>query len=95
MPEPLLDSRILERLERLSDIAQRLLARARELGASQAEVSCSEDRGLDVNVRLGAVETVEATRDRGIGVTVYFGQRKGSASTAEFTRALVARINNG
>lgn len=73
----------LERLERLSDIAERLLARARELGASQAEVSCSEDRGLDVNVRLGAVETVEATRDRGIGVTVYFGQRKGSASTAD------------
>ncbi|MFC6839723.1 metalloprotease PmbA [Xanthomonas theicola] len=73
----------LERLQRLSDIAQRLLARARELGASQAEVSCSEDRGLDVNVRLGAVETVEATRDRGIGVTVYFGQRKGSASTAD------------
>lgn len=73
----------LERLERLSGIAERLLARARELGASQAEVSCSEDRGLDVNVRLGAVETVEATRDRGIGVTVYFGQRKGSASTAD------------
>ncbi|WP_017910611.1 metalloprotease PmbA [Xanthomonas sp. SHU 199] len=72
-----------QRLERLSDIAERLLARARALGASQAEVSCSEDRGLDVNVRLGAVETVESTRDRGIGVTVYFGQRKGSASTAD------------
>ena len=32
---------------------------------------------------MGAVETVEATRDRGIAVTVYFGQRKGSASTAD------------
>ncbi|WP_045736743.1 metalloprotease PmbA [Xanthomonas sp. MUS 060] len=72
-----------QRLERLSDIAERLLARARALGASQAEVSCSEDRGIDVNVRLGAVETVESTRDRGIAVTVYFGQRKGSASTAD------------
>jgi PmbA protein len=46
-------------------------------------VSCSEDRGLNVNVRMGEVETVESTRDRGIGVTVYFGQRKGSASTAD------------
>ncbi|MBN6149618.1 metalloprotease PmbA [Xanthomonas sp. AmX2] len=73
----------LDRLDRLSEISQRLLARARELGASQAEVSCSEERGLDINVRLGAVETVESTRDRGIGVTVYFGQRKGSASTAD------------
>jgi len=73
----------LQRLERLAGISQRLLERARAMGASQAEVSCSEDRGLDGNVRLGEVETVEATHDRGIAVTVYFGQRKGSASTAD------------
>src|SRR5690606_23290094 len=53
------------------------------MGATQAEVSCSEERGMDVNVRLGEVETVESTHDRGIAVTVYFGQRKGSASTAD------------
>ena len=75
------DSR--ERLQRLSDVASRLLERARDSGASQAEVTCNEDAGLAVNVRLGEVETVEATRDRGISVTVYFGQRKGSASTAD------------
>lgn len=72
-----------ERLDRLADIAQRLLVRCRERGASQAEVSCSEETGLNVNVRMGEVETVEATRDRGIAVTVYFGHRKGSASTAD------------
>ena len=71
------------RLDRLAGLSQRLLDRARELGASQAEVSCSEERGLDVNVRMGAVETVESTSDRGIAVTVYFGKRKGSASTAD------------
>ncbi len=71
------------RLDRLSDLARDLLARARVLGASQAEVSCDEDRGLNVNVRMGAVESVESTRDRSIGITVYFGQRKGSASTAD------------
>ena len=75
------------RLERLADISQQLLQRARALGASQAEVSCSEDRGLEVNVRLGEVETVQSTRDRGIAVTVYFGQRKGSASTADLHEA--------
>ncbi len=73
----------LQRLEAMAEISQRLLDRARALGASQAEVSCSEERGLNVNVRMGAVDTVESTRDRGIGVTVYFGQRKGSASTAD------------
>ncbi|WP_454829922.1 metalloprotease PmbA [Pseudoxanthomonas wuyuanensis] len=73
----------LARLERLSALSQRLLERARECGASQAEVSCSEETGLNVNVRMGTVETVESNRDRGIGVTVYFGKRKGSASTAD------------
>ncbi|WJI14417.1 metalloprotease PmbA [Pseudoxanthomonas winnipegensis] len=71
------------RLDHLARLSERLLDMARARGASQAEVSCSEDRGLNVNVRLGEVETVESTQDRAIGVTVYFGQRKGSASTAD------------
>jgi PmbA protein len=75
------DSR--QRLERLAATAQQLLDRCKAAGASQAEVSCNEDAGLAVNVRMGEVETVEATRDRGIAVTVYFGKRKGSASTAD------------
>ena len=82
------DSR--ERLQRLSAIATQLLDRARDAGASQAEVTCNEDAGLAVNVRMGEVETVEATRDRGISVTVYFGQRKGSASTADLRDASLA-----
>lgn len=71
------------RLDRLAEAAGDLLRRCRARGASQAEVSCSEEHGLSVDVRMGEVETVEATRDRGIAVTVYFGQRKGSASTAD------------
>lgn len=71
------------RLDRLSQLARDLLARTRAQGASQAEVSCDEGQGLNVNVRMGAVESVESTRDRSIGVTVYFGQRKGSATTAD------------
>jgi len=72
-----------QRLDHLAELSQRLLADAKRRGASQAEVSCSEERGLNVNVRMGEVETVESTRDRGIAVTVYFGKRKGSASTAD------------
>jgi PmbA protein len=71
------------RLDALAAISQRLLQDCRSQGASQAEVSCSEESGLNVSVRMGDVETVEASRDRGIAVTVYFGQRKGSASTAD------------
>lgn len=70
-------------LDRLSELAEDVIRRARAAGASQAEVAASIDTGLSVNVRLGEVETVEHTRDRGFGLTVYFGQRKGSASTAD------------
>lgn len=70
-------------LDRLAELAEDVIRRARAAGASQAEVSASIDTGLNVNVRLGEVETVEHTRDRGFGLTVYFGQHKGSASTAD------------
>jgi len=63
------------------------LEEARSLGASQAEASVSVDVGLSVSVRLGEVDTVEYQRDRGMGVTVYFGTRKGSASTADLSAA--------
>jgi PmbA protein len=73
--------------ERLAGLAAEMLALAAGRGASQAEVSINEDTGLAVNVRMGEVETVERTRDRGLAITVYFGQRKASASTADLQPA--------
>jgi PmbA protein len=79
----------------LESIIERTLEEARVRGASQAEAAVSQDTGLSVGVRLGEVETLEHQRDRSMGVTVYFGQRKGSASTADFSmeavRATVAK----
>ncbi len=65
------------------------LAEAKQRGATQADVDASMNRGLSTTVRLGEVETVEYQRDRGIGVTVYFGKRKGSASTADLSAKAV------
>lgn len=76
-------------LDRLAELAEDVIRRARMAGASQAEVSASVSSGLSVNVRLGEVETVERNRDRGFGLTVYFGQRKGSASTADLKPASI------
>lgn len=70
-------------MDRLATLASDVIRRARAAGASHAEVAASIDTGFGVNVRLGEVETVEHTRDRGFGLTVYFGQRKGMASTAD------------
>ncbi len=71
----------------LADLVSLTLEEARRQGATQCEADASVSRGLSVNVRLGEVDTVEYQRDRGLAVTVYFGKRKGSASTADLGRA--------
>jgi PmbA protein len=79
----------------LESIIELALQEAKVRGASQADAAVSQDTGLSVGVRLGEVETLEHQRDRSMGITVYFGKRKGSASTADFSleavRATVAK----
>ena len=70
-------------------VVERALALARAGGATAAEAGVGVSTGLSVTVRLGEVETLEYQRDRSLGVTVYAGQRKGSASTANLTAAAV------
>lgn len=77
-------------MERLSALASDVISRCQKKGASQCEVGMALDRGLNVNVRLGEAETVEHTRDRSVAITVYFGKRKGSASTADLQPESVA-----
>lgn len=68
----------------LEPLVASILDEARRQGASAAEAAVSADTGLSVTVRLGEVETLEHHRNRSLGVTVYFGQRKGSASTGDW-----------
>jgi len=65
------------------------LQHARQLGASEAEVGVSVDTGLSVTARMREVETLEYHRDRGMGITVYRGKCKGSASTADLSAAAI------
>jgi PmbA protein len=78
------------RIPELEQIVSEALKHAAKLGATQAEADVSLQKGLTTTVRLGEVETVEYQRDRGMGVTVYFGKRKGSASTADLSARAVA-----
>jgi PmbA protein len=70
---------------RLKSIAAAALAYAREQGATAAEAEVSEGRGQSVTVRHGEVETIEYNRDKGGGVSVYLGRRRGHASTSDFS----------
>jgi PmbA protein len=78
-----------EQINRLKNIVQDILDEARKQGASAAEAGLSQENGLSVSVRLGDVETIEHHCDQGLGVTVYFGQRKGSASTTDLSAASI------
>ena len=69
----------------LQQIARDVLQEAAARGATASEVDVSEGFGQSVTVRCGEVETIEYNRDKGVGVTVYCGQRKGYASTSDFS----------
>lgn len=73
----------------LQQLAADALSAARSAGASAAEVDVSEHIGQNVSVRLGDVETIEYTHDKGLSVTVYLGQQKGHASTSDFSPAAI------
>ena len=74
------------RFEELADLA---LTHAKQLGAADAGVDVSEGSGLSVSVRKGELENVERNRDKSLGVTVYLGQRRGNASTSDFSPAAI------
>jgi PmbA protein len=77
------------RIPELKEIVSLALAEARRRGASECEVAASLNHGISASVRLGEVDTVEYQRDRGLGITVYFDKRKGSASTADLAAGAV------
>lgn len=75
----------------LEPVLAQALELARAQGATQAETSVSVSQGLTISVRKGEVESVEFQRDRELGLTVYFGQRKGNSTTGDFSVSAVAR----
>jgi PmbA protein len=70
--------------EHLASLARQVLDHARRLGATACEADVSEGFGQSVTVRRQEVETIEYNRDKGVGVTVYLGSRRGHASTSDF-----------
>lgn len=72
-------------------LVDQALAHAKKLGATDAGADASEGCGLSVSVRKGELETVERNRDKSLGVTVYVGQRRGNASTSDFSEEAVKR----
>jgi PmbA protein len=73
--------------DQLKQLARDVLKFAREQGGTDAAVEISEGSGLSVSVRKSKIETIEQNRDKGIGVTVFIGKKRGNASTSDFSSA--------
>jgi PmbA protein len=79
------------RQDQFRHIVEDTLAAAKKRGASDCSVEVSEGVGLSVSVRKGELENVERNRDKSLGVSVYLGQRRGNASTSDFSAAAIAQ----
>ena len=71
--------------DQFRQLVEDALAEAKRLGASDAGAEASEGCGLSVSVRKGKLENVELNRDKSLGISVYLGQRRGNASTSDFS----------
>lgn len=82
---------IFAEINEVKDAVSQVLDYARTLGASSAEASMNRTRGISVETRNGEIETLEFNQDGGLGISVYVGQRKGSASTADLSPQALRR----
>ncbi len=79
----------LQQKQNMQNLIDDVLKKAKQKGATNVELGCSFGKGLEVNVRMGEIDTLEHQNDKEMGLTVYIGQRKGSASTTDFSEASI------
>jgi len=75
----------------LRQIATDILKHAKNKGATGCDTDVSEGFGSSVSVRKNEVDTIEYNRDKGVGVTVYVGKKRGYASTSDFSPAALEK----
>lgn len=81
----MVDSDFIYSKAQLQEMAESVLLQAKQMGATNAIVDVHEGGGLSVGVRKNEVETIEQNKDKGVSVTVFVGQRRGSANTSDFS----------
>ena len=75
----------MSQIDEVKNAVEEVLKHAKKLGATSAEAAMSSTSGLSVSTRMGEVETIEFNQDGGLGISVYVGNHKGSASTADLS----------
>lgn len=85
------NSSIYQEIEEIKNKVDDALKLALSYGASSAEIAISRQRGLSVCCRNSEVETVEFNQDGALGISVYRGNQKGSASTSDLSKEALER----
>ena len=83
---------LFKRLDEVKTAVSEALDYAKELGATSAEAAMSSTSGLSVSTRLGELETIEYNQDGALGISVYVGNKKGSASTADLSPSALKMV---
>jgi PmbA protein len=71
------------------DLSAGILEKIKKQGATSGEVAITIDAGFSVSSRLGKVETIEHHQDKGIAITVFFGQQAGTTSSSDLSPAAI------
>ena len=79
---------------KLESAVERLLARAKTLGADGADAACVDRKSLSASVRLGKLEGVESEESRSAGLRVLIGKKQAGASTSDFSDAALDALTD-
>ncbi|CAH9063270.1 Metalloprotease PmbA [Pseudoalteromonas sp. CIP111854] len=83
---------IYKQIDDIKQAVSEALSHAKKLGATAAEAAMSSTSGLSVSTRMGEVDTIEFNQDGGLGISVYVGNHKGNASTADLSPAAIKTV---
>ena len=72
--------------EDLYELARYVNKQAKAKGASESDVEIDVDAGASISVRLKELESVSLNNDKSLAITVYFGKKRGMATTSDFSK---------
>lgn len=84
-------SDIFQQIDEVKSAISDLLDLSKQHGATSAEAVISKSKGISVSSRCQELENIEFNQEGALGITVYVGQHKGSASTADISHEALER----
>ncbi|MDH4096808.1 MAG: TldD/PmbA family protein [Nitrospira sp.] len=75
-----------------NQLAADVLARAKDCGATEADIVVADGETFSLQVRVGAVDRLTKAREKRLGLRVFVGKRSATTSTSDFSRESLERL---